>query len=586
MRRVVLCQNRSELLVLQLEMTDNVSSENIPVSGARSRDTPTNLSCWQHAYLSLFRSNTYPSTEAYTDIKSLIKKHKHQLATIQDQIRRRETRLADLECRRAHTKDILAKLYAMLAPIKRLPPEILSEIFERCLGADRSGVLFSTMGRKKETPLLLGRVCRSWRAVAHATPRLWRDIFVSVCDGRYSDGLRRDALPVLRMWLAHSGNLPLNLVVLCKTDRVIPGLMDFFKIITTHAARWKTVHVRLQNAPLIYLLVSRAFTSCSSLSTLDVTDGGQCTSYFGREQDDEEDVHFDLSLAPLSELSLSLSGLTIRDVHAPWATLTRLSFMQDARSSTSSITDYVAILQQCTSLKECGITIDSGVRNAPLEPFTVPSLESLELLVLREASHTTQTGDFLGALKAPRLSSLSIEDYCPQREAMMYHSRLKAFLRAHALSLRHFKFSTSSKFFASEDMIALVAETPLLTELEYCPDEESSPRALLEALTPRVQGDVLECLLAHLERFFVYWDTTETVSMVGDMIEKRYALVERGIARLKHLSCKPVRISMAYDCMPSRVLVENLAARLEPLCQCGLQVEWEAYKYDLEFLYC
>ena len=433
--------------------------------------------------------------------------------------------------------------------------------------------MFSAVARSKEAPLLLGRVCSSWRAIAHATPRLWRDIILNVCDGRYSDELRRDALPVLQKWLAHSGSLPLSLVVLCKAQRVLPGLVDLFETIAAHAARWKTVHVRLQHSPVIYMLVCRAFTKCSALSTFDVTDDGQYTLFFGDQQPDEvEPVCFDLSVAPLHQLSLSLAGLTIRDVHAPWATLTRLSFMQDARSSTSSITDYVAILQQCRSLKECGITVDSGVRGAPLEPFTLPSLESLQLQVLREASRTTQTGDFLGALSAPRLRALSIEDYCPRSEAVLYHSQLRAFLQAHAPSLRTLRLLTSSKHFTSEDMVALIVETPLLTELEYHPDEEPSPRALLERLTPRVQGDVLECLLPCLEKFFVYWDTGETVSMVGDMVEQRYPLVERGIARLQHLSCKPVMLSM-----DQRVVVEDLAARLEPLCRRGLEVDWEAY---------
>lgn len=495
-----------------------------------------------------------------------------------------------MERRQAHTKNILVKLHATLAPIKRLPPEILSEIFERCLDAKSSGMLFSVTARSKTAPLLLGRVCRSWRAIAHATPRLWRDIFVNVCDGRYSDELRRDALPVLQTWLAHSGSLPLDLVVLCKTERVLPGLVDLFETIASHAARWKTVHVCLQNSPVIYRLVYRAFTKCTSLSTFDVTDGGQYVSSFSNRQADEVEevrpVRFDLSSAPLHQLSLSLTGLSIRDVQAPWATLTRLSFMQDARSSTSSITDYVAVLQQCTSLKECAIAIDSGVRDAPLEPLTLPKLESLQLQVFREASHTMQMGDLLSVLHAPRLSALSIEDHCPRRDAVLYHSQLKAFLRMHAESLRHLRFATSSNLFTSEDMVALLVEAPLLTELAYHPDEESSPRALLEALTPQTQGDVVDCLLPHLERFFVYWDTTETVKMVGDMIERRYALVERGIARLRHLSCKPVKMAMAYDCMPPYMLVENLAVRLEPLCRCGLQVDWEAYRYDLEFSYC
>lgn len=539
----------------------------------------------------MFCCNSCPSVEASSSIKTLIEEHEYQLAAIQDQVEHLKKHLADMEYRQVQTKDALVKLHATLAPIKRLPPELLSEIFEQCLDLGNSRVLFSVTARTKMAPLLLGRVCRSWRAIAHATPRLWRDIFVNICDGRYSDKLRKDALPVLQTWLARSGSLPLNLVVLCKTERILPGLVDLFETIATHAVRWKTVHVRLQNSPVIFKLVCRTFTECTSLSTLDVTDGGQCMSFpDNRQLNEAEDVRpirFDLSPAPLDQLSLSLAGLTIRDVQVAWATLTRLSFMQDGRSSTSSITDYVSVLRQCTSLRQCSIAIGIGVRDAPLQPFTLLGLECLQLQVLREAAHTTQVGDFLSALNAPRLSTLAIEDYCPRREVLLYHSTMKAFLHTHGQSLRRLRFVTSSKLFTAEDMIALVVETPLLTELEYHPDEESPPKALLEALTPQAQGDGFECLLPCLERFFVYWDTTETVSMVGDMIEKRYALAEQGIVRLKYLSCKPVKLSIVYDCMPPHLVVENLAGRLEPLCRCGLlQVDWEAYRYDLEFLYC
>ncbi|KAG9310890.1 hypothetical protein JVU11DRAFT_8748 [Chiua virens] len=467
-----------------------------------------------------------------------------------------------MERYQVHTKDVLAKLHATLAPIKRVPPEVLSEIFEWCLDARDPRMHPSMSTSNKVAPLLLGRVCRMWRAVAHATPHLWQDVSINVCDTRYSDELRSDALPVLQTWLAHSGGLLLNLVVLCKTDRVLPGLVELFETIDAHGTRWKTVHFLLQNSPVIFKLVCRTFVNYV------------------------QPLRFDLSSSPLRHLSLSLAGLTIRDVHASWASLTRLCFMQDARASTTSITDYVAVLRQCTSLKECGLSIGSGVRDAPLEPLTLPNLECLQFQLLREASHTTQIGDFLSALYVPQLRALAIQDYCPRREVISYHSQLRAFLRANAQSLRHLRFSVNSKLFTSEDMIALIMETPLLTELEYHPDENSSPKALLRALTPRIQGDVVDCALPNLERLFVYWDTSETVSMVGDMIEQRYALVERGIARLRHLSCKPVKVSIVYDCMPTHLLVENLAARLEALCRCGLQVDWEAYRYDLEFLYC
>ncbi|KAE9392727.1 hypothetical protein BT96DRAFT_750876, partial [Gymnopus androsaceus JB14] len=60
----------------------------------------------------------------------------------------------------------LATICNILAPIRRLPFEILSSIFhEYCFGAGERV--------PNEPQLLISKVCSTWRQVAHGTPRLW-----------------------------------------------------------------------------------------------------------------------------------------------------------------------------------------------------------------------------------------------------------------------------------------------------------------------------------------------------------------------------------------------------------------------------
>ncbi|PFH46949.1 hypothetical protein AMATHDRAFT_125205, partial [Amanita thiersii Skay4041] len=57
------------------------------------------------------------------------------------------------------------------SPIQRLSPEILAEIFAHCLNKLHSNNI-------RHCPLLLCRVCSSWRALALHTPRLWSSLFI------------------------------------------------------------------------------------------------------------------------------------------------------------------------------------------------------------------------------------------------------------------------------------------------------------------------------------------------------------------------------------------------------------------------
>ncbi|KAJ7758963.1 hypothetical protein DFH07DRAFT_741307, partial [Mycena maculata] len=85
-----------------------------------------------------------------------------------------ETKLAQLDreiqalqARRAEQLDRLTTCTIALAPHKRLPPELLREIFLLC--APEAAIV----GWEDEIRWVLCRVCSRWRAVARDTPGLW-----------------------------------------------------------------------------------------------------------------------------------------------------------------------------------------------------------------------------------------------------------------------------------------------------------------------------------------------------------------------------------------------------------------------------
>ncbi|KAJ7706698.1 hypothetical protein B0H17DRAFT_910311, partial [Mycena rosella] len=83
--------------------------------------------------------------------------------------------LALLSQRRAALAQSLHAHKSIISPLRRLPPEILGEIFSFAVhAAYYFGDISEVSGPiSQQAPWVLTRVCRRWAAVALATPALW-----------------------------------------------------------------------------------------------------------------------------------------------------------------------------------------------------------------------------------------------------------------------------------------------------------------------------------------------------------------------------------------------------------------------------
>ncbi|KAF9007877.1 hypothetical protein BDQ17DRAFT_175652 [Cyathus striatus] len=102
-------------------------------------------------------------------------------------------------------------------------PGYFGEIFLACLPADRNPCMSVT-----DAPLLLTRVCSSWRSIAHSTPRLWAAIHIvlplyramqypspgSISHIEETVCLRMDNITAsAKQWLDRSGACPLSISI-------------------------------------------------------------------------------------------------------------------------------------------------------------------------------------------------------------------------------------------------------------------------------------------------------------------------------------------------------------------------------------
>jgi hypothetical protein len=113
----------------------------------------------------LFTSNFAPKLIETLSIQNEIERSTNEIDQLQD-------RLKQLEFRRQG-------LQSLLSPIRRMPPEVLGEIFAFVLelpAFEKPQRGFEAKIRVDESLIALCLVCRTWRDAASATPQLWRHL--------------------------------------------------------------------------------------------------------------------------------------------------------------------------------------------------------------------------------------------------------------------------------------------------------------------------------------------------------------------------------------------------------------------------
>jgi hypothetical protein len=158
------------------------------------------------------RSPGSPSPSELDQLSQAISDAKQDISDYEEDIRSLEGLLSGFRRKREELKQYVERCRAYLSPIRKLPTEIMGEVFLYYQDLHRSG---RDDGEFKEplcdpyssnshvTALFLGSKCKLWHSISLSTPRLW---------SRFSLVLDRDnALShLLRIYLLRSKNTPLS----------------------------------------------------------------------------------------------------------------------------------------------------------------------------------------------------------------------------------------------------------------------------------------------------------------------------------------------------------------------------------------
>ncbi|KIJ94521.1 hypothetical protein K443DRAFT_356786 [Laccaria amethystina LaAM-08-1] len=168
-----------------------------------------------------FDTNYAASDQEVGKICKLLLEPQSRLARLDSEISRVQALLRSLYDERDNVNCFIDKHRALITPIRRLPLDILQEIFTHCLPTEGNPIMSAD-----ETPLLLTRICSLWRNAAFSAPRLWSQIHIPVPNSHckyfpmfiapeeYSDTVQRvihRRSLVIREWLDRSGACPVDI---------------------------------------------------------------------------------------------------------------------------------------------------------------------------------------------------------------------------------------------------------------------------------------------------------------------------------------------------------------------------------------
>lgn len=168
--------------------------------------------------------NAPPSLSQISYIRSLIASGEAEHAMLARVI-------SELTSKQNQISADLVKWRQVLCPIRRIPPELLAEIFSYFMAPlKRRNYAWDVKGHSRDNPLVLTHVCAVWRRVAFDTPRLWTRLKIVFLSKRVTD----HSIATLKGFLSHSQSHPINLNLTVRedyvsnVDRLLEGLIPSF----------------------------------------------------------------------------------------------------------------------------------------------------------------------------------------------------------------------------------------------------------------------------------------------------------------------------------------------------------------------
>ncbi|KAJ7147978.1 hypothetical protein C8R46DRAFT_1359489 [Mycena filopes] len=392
-------------------------------------------------FASKLGTNYCPLDEELSQIRGLLVEPLSRLKELDGQIADLQRAMDELEAERDAVEAFIAPHKALGSPVRRLPLDIVQEIFVACLPTHRNCVMSAV-----EAPVLLGRICSAWRAISITTPRLWSRLHIVEPEplgwGR-PDGILDEKvaqrLETTKTWLDRSGQCPLSISFQGSSSGSTAIQDRFMQTIIPLAPRWNDITLWVGN------MVLDVFS--------DITEN-DVPLLRRLEVSEYSVIEHSLALlkAPnLTELSFTGRHGEIPDVPVRWENLAHLSV-----GHTLPCLVALELLSRCPQLQVCSLLIHLGdiSMDGPGGIVEVPLLHSLSITGFSPAIEM-----MFRRLSLPDLRHLDVQGQ-PGNMGSELQLSIEDFLVGLAVSSRLQTLRINTPMFTSSSIIQLFRSLP------------------------------------------------------------------------------------------------------------------------------
>ncbi|THU78529.1 hypothetical protein K435DRAFT_973497 [Dendrothele bispora CBS 962.96] len=224
----------------------------------------------------ILRSGWIPSDSDVFQIEHAIAECSSDLARYDTEIETLEGMLEELRSKKDETQRYLEQRRSLLSPIRKMPNEILGEIF--AASCSDNGLLITTVPHAKISAptFALSHVCFLWREIIISTPSLWARMSVDFVHPR-----EEQTRSLVELYLTRSRPAPLT----CKIEALDSDELKYFGVIPPRAGiqkscirtfeffclernRWQNIHLNLHST--FFNILNRMIATAPLLETFGI----------------------------------------------------------------------------------------------------------------------------------------------------------------------------------------------------------------------------------------------------------------------------------------------------------------------------
>jgi hypothetical protein len=319
-------------------------------------------------------------------IRRLIDEAVEDMYPLDHEILEIEQRLRNLKRQREKEAARIATLRAAISRVKKIPPELLAEIFMHI------SPFKTPLPPTDRYPWILGHVCTHWRHALWTTPSIWNKIRISKPPQAQWEGRVDDWRNILRETFKYILSQTSTLISLFTWNEEAVTILD---ILISHNQRFRNLEIHHPDQGIIFALMSLPRSSLQNLEKLDMT--------WKATTKDSTELPSSFETAPNLRRVFFTSPDKFYNAQfllLPWEQLTEVFVTCMGVPPTIIHTT----LQRCQALVKCQFLIGTDTMAITDTSLTLPTLEMLELI----AKHSFDWSGFIQPFITPCLKILDI----------------------------------------------------------------------------------------------------------------------------------------------------------------------------------